>query len=125
MIELDFFQPSDKYGVIKATVHKTGKLGFSSGADKLMELNSRTFFLVGNNKNDSQDDSLYLVPTEDDSDNSFKLSKAGDYYYINIKSVLRQLKINYKHESIIYDIEEIENENDDNVYYKLLRRDRK
>lgn len=117
MLELNFFTSSDKYGVIKATVHRTGKLGFSSGAAKYMELDKKSFFLIGTSGNDH---SLYLVPTNEESDNSFKLVKAGEYYYIFIKNVLLDLKLDYKNESIIYDISE-EEYKEDNIF-KLTRR---
>ncbi|HET8886571.1 MAG TPA: hypothetical protein VFM70_09505 [Salinimicrobium sp.] len=123
MIELDFFDSSSKYGVIKATVHKTGKLGFSSGADKFMNLDKHSFFFIGTNKAEETDDSLYLVPIDDENDKSFKLVKAGEYYYIYIKNILRELKIDYKNESVIYDIEEMEQEG--KTIFKLSRRDRK
>ncbi len=123
MIELDFFDSSSKYGVIKATVHKTGKLGFSSGASKFMNIENIKFFNIGLNKSDDNDKNLYLVAIENENEKSFKIVKAGDYYYVFIKNILRELKIDYKNESIIYDIEEIENK--EQTIYKLIRRERK
>lgn len=123
MIELDFFDSSSKFGIIKATVHKTGKLGFSSGASKFMDLENIKFFNIGLNKANEDDKSLYLVPIENETDKSFKIVKAGEYYYIFIKNILRELKVDYKNESVIYDIEEIENNGQQ--LFKLLRRERK
>lgn len=123
MIELDFFESSSKYGVVKATVHKTGKLGFSSGASKFMELDKIKYFNIGTNKNDEEDNNLYLVPIEKETDKSFKVVKAGDYYYITIKNILRDLKIEYKNETVIFDIDELEMKN--NKIYKMTKRNRK
>lgn len=123
MIELDFFESSSKYGVVKATVHKTGKLGFSSGASKFMELDRIKYFNIGTNKNDEEDNNLYLVPIEKETDKSFKVVKAGAYYYITIKNILRDLKIDYKNETVIFDIDELEMK--DNKIYKLTKRNRK
>mgnify|MGYP001811145179 CR=1 FL=1 len=123
MIELDFFDSSNKFGVIKATVHRTGKLGFSSGASKFMNIENVNFFNIGLNKVNANDKSLYLVTEKNETDKSFKVVKAGDYYYIFIKNILRELKIDYKNESIIYDIEEIENSGQQ--IFKLTRRERK
>ena len=120
MLELDLFDSSSKYGVIKASVHKTGKLGFSSGASKLMDLETVKYFNIGLNKADEEDKSLYLVPIEEETDKSFKVVKAGEYYYVFIKNVLRELKIDYKNESVIYDIDEISDEK--NKYFRLTRR---
>lgn len=123
MIDLDFFDSSSKYGVVKATVHKTGKLGFSSGAAKLLNLENVRYFNIGTNKSDPEDESLYLVPIEDESDKSFRVVKAGDYFYVFIKNILREMKIDYKNESVIYDIEELSEFNP--KYYKMTRRVRK
>lgn len=123
MISLDFFDSSSKYGVVKATVHKTGKLGFSSGAAKLLDLENIRYFNIGKNKANSEDESLYLVPIEDESDKSFKVVKAGDYFYVFIKNIMREMKIDYKNESVIFDIEELSEFN--LKYYKMTRRERK
>ena len=40
-IDLEFYSPKDNFGTVKATVHKTGKLGFSSGAAKMLELEKK------------------------------------------------------------------------------------
>src|SRR5690606_28379280 len=99
MLDLDFFDSSSKYGVIKATVHKTGKLGFSSGASKFMNLEEISFVNIGLNKADTDDDCLYLVKVSQETDKSFKIIKAGDYFYVFIKNTLRELGIDYKNES--------------------------
>lgn len=123
MLELEFFDSSSKYGVVKATVHKTGKLGFSSGASKYMNLENASYLNIGLNKSDKEDDCLYLVEVKNETDKSFKIVKAGDYFYVFIKNILRDLNIDYKNESVIYDIEEIEQ--GEKKIYKLCRRKRK
>lgn len=126
MIDLDgleFFESSSKYGVVKATVHKTGKLGFSSGAKKFMKLEDVDYFNIGTNKNDPEDHNLYLIPIEKETDRSFKVVKAGDYYYVTIKNVLRDLKIDYKKETVIFDIDE--EEINGLRIFKLIRRGQK
>ena len=123
MIELDFFDSSSKYGVIKATVHRTGKLGFSSGAAKFMKLDQIEYFNIGYNKADDEDNSLYFVPLENENDKAFKVVKAGDYYYVFIKNILKEKKIDYKVESIIYEIDEIEVSG--KKIFKLYKRENK
>lgn len=120
IIDLEFYSPKDNFGTVKATVHKTGKLGFSSGAAKMLELEKKSFFNIGFNKSNSKDKELYLLPVSEKNDNSFRLIKAGLYYYIYIKNVLIDLHIDYRNESIIYDIEEIEIKGE--KCYKMIRR---
>tara|TARA_R100000789_G_scaffold73730_1_gene69351 strand:+ start:110 stop:481 length:372 start_codon:yes stop_codon:yes gene_type:complete len=123
MVELEFFDSSSKYGVIKATVHKTGKLGFSSGASKYMNLEEMEHINIGFNKSNPDDNCLYIVETNEETDKTFKIVQAGEYYYVFIKNILKQLNIDYKNESVIYDIEKMTV--DGSLVYKLCRRERK
>lgn len=123
MIDLEFFDSASSLGVVKATVHKTAKLGFSSGASKFMKLDEISYFNVGLNRANPEDESLYLVETKEQTGKSFKTVKAGDYYYIFIKNILMELRIDYKNENVIYDIEEVKN--GELKVYKLTRRGKK
>lgn len=122
-IDIELFDSDSKLGIIKATVHKTGKLGFSSGAAKLLDLEQRKFFQIGFNKSNNLDKSLYLFPALEDAQRVFKLIKAGEYYYLFIKSILHEKQIDYKNESVIYDIEKTTVNGRE--CYKLTRRQRK
>ncbi|MBN2867568.1 MAG: hypothetical protein JXK08_02755 [Flavobacteriaceae bacterium] len=118
---LKFENPRDEYGVIKATIHKSGRLGFSSGAQKFMNLSENQRYKVGFNQNDSNDESIYLVGTSKENEQGFKIYKAGAYYYLKLKSVFKNNGIDYKNENTIYDIEKINNGME---YYKLNKRER-
>lgn len=119
-LDIEFFDSAGSNGVVKATVHKTGKLGFNSGATKYMKLDQAEFFNIGFNRADESDESLYLVPVESQSEKTYRLVKAGQYYYLHIKNILRERRIDYKNETVIYDIEEIEQNG--RRFYKLARR---
>ena len=118
---LKFENPREEYGIIKATVHKSGRLGFSSGAQKFMNLSEDHKFKVGFNNEDKNDDSIYLVGTSKENEQGFKVYKAGAYFYLKLKSVFENNKIDYKNENTIYNIEKITNGIE---YYKLNKRER-
>lgn len=111
-----FENPDNNYGTIKASVHKTGKLGFSSGAEKFMNLREDLYTKIGFDK--ENDNKLYLI-IQENSDNAFKIAKAGEYFYINLKHVFDSKNIDYKSKSIIYDIKK---ETEDGVEFFLLSR---
>jgi hypothetical protein len=120
-MEIKFFDSDDKYGVIKATIHKTGKLGFSSGAIKKLDIQNNRLFKIGRNSADPDDNCLYLVAVSDEDEQTYRATKAGDYYYIRINNILSEIGIDYKKEApIIFDIQEV-NESGQ-LYYKLIRR---
>lgn len=108
-------------GLVKATVHKDGKLGFSSGAMAKLDLGEDTYFRVATNADDPEDRSLYLVRAQAGDEEAFKVNKAGQYYYMRIKHVLDELDIDYKDGKVIFDIKKVEN--GDLSYFKLIRRE--
>lgn len=116
-----FEDPNKVGGSIKATIHKTGKLGFSSGAEDFMGIKEDCFFKVGFNNSDTIDDSIYMVKSEDEN-NAFKISKAGMYYYINLKNVFDKRGIDYKNKSYIYDIKK---ENSEGTEFFILTKRKK
>ena len=118
--EIDFFEPEDDYGVVKATVHKTGKLGFSSGAAKKMDFENNRFYRIGRNKADVEDKTIYILNSKEGDRSSYRISKAGDYFYLRIKNIIDSLGYDYNNESVIFNIQQVEEEGIQ--YYKLIRR---
>lgn len=119
----DFFEPEEKYGSIKATVHSSGRLGFSTGAINYMHLSEDKMFKIAKRKEDSgglSGDVIYLIPEEMGDDLSFRVLKAGSYFYLKTKRLFNQLNIDYRNESVIYEIEEVKE--NDKKYYRLTRK---
>lgn len=116
---ISFEDPNKVGGSIKATIHKTGKLGFSSGAEDFLGINEESYFMVGFNNNDISDDNIYIVKS-DNENNAFKVSKAGMYYYINLKNVFDKRGIDYKNKSYIYDIKKESSEGTE--FFVLIKR---
>jgi hypothetical protein len=126
---IEFFEPEDKYGSMKATVHKSGKLGFSAGAAKLINFEENKFFKIGRKKGDvdPSKDVLFMIPipAAEKDDLTFAVLKAGQYYYVKIKRLLTQMNLDYRNEeeSISFDVDEvIEGEK---RYFKLVRKKKK
>lgn len=116
---VSFEDPNKVGGSIKATIHKTGKLGFSSGAEDFMKINEETYFKIGFNNNNDSDESIYII-NSDTGSGAFKVSKAGDYYYVNLKNVFDKRGIDYKNKSFIYDIKKENSE--DTEFFILTKR---
>jgi len=121
MLRFDIKSPKDTIGVVKATVHKNGKLGFSSGAMKVLGLDVNRYWRVATNADDIEDDSLYLLPAQEGEESVFKASRAGQYYYMRIKHLLDEMEIDYGNQKVIYDI--LKKEQEGMIFYKLNRRE--
>jgi len=126
MSDFEFFEPEDRYGAVKATAHRSGRLGFSSGANKLIDFERTLYFRIGRKKSEKgqvDEPVLFLVPMDVEDDKTFKVLKAGKYFYLKTKRLLNQLNIDYKNESVIYDIDEAVEEG--RKVFKLTRKRRK
>ena len=105
-MKIKFFNPNDLDRNIKATVHKTGKIGFTVDASKKLSLSVDCSLSIGMNEDDTEDSSLYVMLHNTIVTGAFKVSKAGGYYYTNTKVLFDNLKIDYVNAAIIYDITE-------------------
>ena len=124
MIQLDFKKPIAKTGAVKATTHKDGKIGFSSGAAKYMDLDNNRIYMIGTNSQDTSDECFYFVRTERDTEDTFKIGKAGSYFYLRMAHLLEEQGINYEENKIIYDISQMKSDSDmeETVIFKLKPR---
>ena len=120
MVNFNIKSPQDQIGVVKASVHRNGKLGFSSGAAKKLNLTPETRFLVATNADDPDDKNLYLIEDKQGNEKGFKVSRAGQYYYMRIKHVLDEMGIEYRNGGLIYDIVKVDEQ--ERTYLKLIRR---
>ena len=121
-MKLEKIKPPDSSGQLKATIHITGKLGFSIGAIKAMNIMDNAYIQVAVNSEEGDDDNLYIFITNKEDENTLKINKAGSYYYVNTKALFDKLEIDYRKKKIIFDIVEIEYES--TRVFKLIRREK-
>ena len=119
-MKIKFFNPDSLDKNLKATVHKSGKLGFTVDAARRLKLETNKSAAIGTNEDDPSDDSLYIIIYNEVRNGAFRIAKAGQYYYINLKALFDALKINYKQESVVYDISE--EPFGDEIVFKFSRR---
>jgi len=120
-MKLTFIKAQEIDKNVKCAIHKTGKLGFSSAAISKLQLTTDKSVRIALNEEDETDDNLYMDIIEEENDNSFKISKAGEYYYVNTKALFDSLQIDYRNKRIIYDIIDFEYEG--MKMYKLIKRE--
>jgi len=98
---------------LKLTFHKSGKLGFSKLCNATLSLQKNKYAKFGKNEIGE----MYLYLTNDNEEDTFKIARAGEYYYINIKRNLEDFGIN-ETDSLTFDIGNFEEK-----FFKLTRRD--
>lgn len=104
-MKLKFFTHSDLGHKLKATIHRTGRLGFSRQAANAIGFLKNKSVNIGINNDDPNDQQLYLVPCSDRKDGTFKVIKQGEYYCINTKHLFDKLKIDYASGLVHFDIQ--------------------
>lgn len=121
MLNLKFIEIDTNPLKPKATIHATGRLGFNIDAIKYMNLSNRKNFRVAINDEDGSGlRNIYLIE-EEGSVGVAKVSKAGDYFYLNVGDLFDRLDLNYKENTIIFDIKK-EQYNDKDLFILKMRK---
>ena len=103
-MKLKFIDPSSLDKNLKATIHRSGKLGFTIEAAKKLKLTETKSASIAINEDDPNDKNIYVVVHETIEGSAFKINKAGDYFYVNTKALFDDMKIDYINHSVVYDI---------------------
>lgn len=120
-MKLIFFKAEEIEHNAKATVHTSGKLGFSSDAIDFLNLNEAKTIQFAKDEEDGNDLNLYAIINDSVQEGAFRISKAGRYFYVNTKNLFDVLGIDYKNTRIIYDL--VKTEYEGKPIIKMLRRE--
>jgi len=107
-MKLKFIKANELRPRAKATVHLTGKLGFSSECEDYMGIKEGMGLSIGINEGDEKDLNLYVMVQEQPENGAFKIQKTGEYFYINAKLLFQELDIDFKNKRTIFDITRME-----------------
>ena len=122
-MKLNFIKAKDIDRNAKATIHISGKLGFSSDAARKLDLAGKTKGILIAMNEDKNDENLYIKTVEQITEDAFPIVKAGEYYYVNAKAFFDTYDIDYRNKKIAYDILNFTYENE--PIYKFLKRELK
>jgi hypothetical protein len=120
-MKIKFFTVADLDRNLKATIHRSGKLGFTKDAADKLQLKASTSANIGMNEEDPSDEKLYMVFYDNPVSGSFRVVKAGSYFYLSTKPLFDTLKYDYLNESISFDITR-ESQFEGQPVYALKRR---
>lgn len=118
---VQFFKASELDGNVKATVHRSGKLGFNANAQKKLKLDENRYLKIGITEDMENVTILYVLPHKEEDVDSFTVAKSGDYFYANTKPLFDALNMDYDRKKIIFDIVEAQAEGQ--KYFKFKKRE--
>lgn len=116
------YNPKELTKNFRLSVHRTGRIGFSSDAAEKLRLIEHNSATISRNGDDPKDTNLYLILHRGKEDGYFKINTNGPYYSINIKVLLDAIGMPYDKGQASFDMEEIEIEGQ--KVYKLERKDK-
>ena len=87
---------------LKATIHSSGRLGFTSDTAVALSLSSASFAKFAND--DEDDKALYLIISSSEDEDSFKVTKSGAYYYLPTSLMFDAFGYDYKRYNIMFDL---------------------
>jgi hypothetical protein len=118
LIKANEFEPN-----IKCSIHKNGKLGFSSSAITRLGIDTNKRILFATMDDENGNGSLYAIIVEEKNEEAFRVNKAGNYCYLNTKAMFDKLGYNYQNRRIMFDIVTTDMKHDDKTVYKLIKRE--
>lgn len=121
-MDINFWKPISSAGIVKATIHKSGKLGFSQAAKDKLGINQNSYLMIGTNKDNKKDNAIYLRIVKENNEMTLKANKAGQYFYLNTKDFFNEIGVDYQRKTVIYDIIDLSVGNE--KLYKLIPREK-
>lgn len=121
-MKLKFLDAKQFEANLKCTIQSNGKLNFSAAAIHILGMNNQKSVKFAMNEDAKGADELYIIIQDHITNDAFKVNKAGNYFYLNAKSLFDSLGFDYKAHSIIFDIVKTEESIDGLALYKLNRR---
>lgn len=103
-MKLKFIKAQDIDRNAKATIHTSGKLGFSADGAKKLSFGAETKGILIALNEEPGDENLYIKTVAELTEDAFPIIKAGEYYYVNAKAFFDTYGIDYRNSRIVYDI---------------------
>ena len=88
---------------LKATVQRTGKLGFTAETLEVLNIHQGTHIRIAEDTESKR--ILWLGVLQEPAENAFPVNKAGDYYYVNTTKLFEKIGIDFKKKNCMYDME--------------------
>lgn len=90
-MKIRILKPKNSVSPAKLTVQKSGKMSFSKGSVEMLGIEQNRFVKFGIDENNN----LYLFFSKKADEETFKISRTGQYYYIMAKALLEDIGIDY------------------------------
>ena len=87
---------------LKATVQRTGKLGFTSETLAALNIKQGTHVRIAEDTESKR--VLWLGVLQEPADNAFPVNKAGEYYYVNTTKLFEKIGLDFRKKNCMFDM---------------------
>ena len=123
-MKLTFIKTTELNVKLRCTIQATGKLGFTETTANALKLPGNERFVKFAQDTDDNNQ-LYMVFVSAEDEGSFKVRKAGTYYYLPTQALFDALGYDYKKHNYIFDLVRMANldEEAQGEVYKMKQRE--
>jgi len=109
-MKLKFITPAKQSPVYRASVHQTGRIGFTIQTANQFGITINKSMVLAVNEDDPNDTSIYGILSDKGLPDTYKIMKGGHYHSVNAKSFFDTVGIDYAKGHISYNVSEVDND---------------
>ena len=119
---INIIKASEYKTKLKATIQATGRLGFTEETSDKLDFSTQKYIKFAQ---DDADSAMYMIVTDIDDNDAFKVCTSGKYYYLATQYLFDALGFDYRNKTIMFDLTRM-NELDielNGIVYKTFKRE--
>ncbi|MGG9970663.1 hypothetical protein ACQ33O_02620 [Ferruginibacter sp. SUN002] len=107
-MKLQIIAPAKQEPIYKASVHRTGKIGFTIETANEFKISVEKSMVLAINPDERKGAAIYGILSPSNDPNGYKIQKAGKYHSVNAKGFFESLKFIYEEGNITFTVTEID-----------------
>jgi hypothetical protein len=119
---ISIIKTSDFNVKLKATIHASGRLGFTADTADKLSLSDKTFIKFA--KDDEAENELFLVIVNEEDEDTFRVVQSGKYFYLPTTSMFQSFGYDFKKYNFMFDMVRMKDYDEivNGKVYKLTKR---
>jgi hypothetical protein len=122
-MKIEFLSPKRIYNITKEpeiNLLSIKKLSFNKGARLKYDISGDTYFRIGLNTDDPNDNSIYLMRSTKDDKKARKVQKAGYQLVLPVYAALNKLNLDFENKRYKTEVEDLKINNMDFIRVKFI-----
>ncbi len=99
---ITIIKTSDFNVKLKATIHSSGRLGFTADTANKLNLSEHKYIKFA--KDDEDENELFMVFVSNEDDDTFKVTRSGKYFYLPTTAMFQSFGYDFKKFNIMFDL---------------------